>query len=181
MSANMKNPYVRRDWSEAEHAELWRLKCEGVPIVEIARRIGRANSSCNGRLAQCDENGNFISRADFAVFRSTPDQDKIMAEMSAQGIGGRAIADRLGIPVKQVWRRLRTLAGHSAENTSEPVAIGYPATPKDPGMRRCLPCMARGRNTMFMSPHAGIRICKTCRERARETDSPYNPGIVGAV
>lgn len=176
MSANMKNPYVRRDWSEAEHAELWRLKCEGVPVVEIARRIGRANSSCNGRLAQCDENGNFVSRAAFEVFRSTPEMDKTMAEMSARGVGGRLIADKLGIPVKQVWRRLRTLSSHSAENTVEPAAIGYPATPKDPGIRPCLMC---GRE--FHSTHAGNRRCVRCRDRVFAADTPFNPGIVGSI
>lgn len=174
MGSGMKVPYVRRDWSEAEHAELWRLKCEGVPIVEIARRIGRANSSCNGRLAQCDENGNFISRAAFEVFRSTPEMDSIMAEMSAQGIGGRAIAGKLGIPVKQVWCRLRTLAGHSGDKLVDPGLIAAETgTPRSPAIRTCLMC---GRE--FQSTHAGNRRCVRCRARVFAADTPFDPGIV---
>lgn len=177
MSSGMKAPYVRRDWSEAEHAELWRLKCEGVPVVEIARRIGRANSSCGGRLAQCDENGKFVSLSEFAVFRATPEQDAIMVEMSAQGVSARGIADRLGLARKQVWCRLRTLAGHRSDKPVEPGLIASETgTPRSPGIRTCLMCGSK-----FHSTHAGNRRCVRCRERAFASDTPYNPGIVGAI
>lgn len=177
MSSGMRAPYVRRDWSEAEHAELWRLKCEGVPVVEIARRIGRANSSCVGRLAQCDENGKFVSISEFVVFRATPEQDAIMTEMSAQGISARGIADRLGLSRKQVWRRLRTLAGHSGDKLVDPGLIAAETgTPRSPAIRTCLMC---GRE--FQSTHAGNRRCVRCRERVFAADTPYNPGIVGAI
>ena len=177
MSAGMKTQYVRRDWTDEEHAELWRLKCEGVPVVEIARRIGRANSSCNGRLAQCDENGKFVSRSAFNVFRATPEQDAIIAEMAAKGISSRGIADRLGLSRKQVWCRLRTLAGHSGDKPVEPGLIAAETgTPRSPGIRTCLMC---GRE--FNSTHAGNRRCVRCRERVSAYDTPYNPGIVGAI
>lgn len=175
MSANMKTPYVRRDWTDEEHAELWRLKCEGVPIMEIARRIGRANSSCVGRLEKCDTNGVFLTADQRGIFKATPEQDAIMIEMHGQGHKARAIADRLGIGRKQAWGRLRLLVGDRSKPSPE-FASGQPMTPKDPGIRTCLMC---GRE--FASTHAGNRRCVRCRERVFAADTPFNPGIVGAV
>jgi transposase-like protein len=173
----MKAPYVRRDWTEAEHAELWRLKCEGVPVVEIARRIGRANSSCVGRLAQCDSSGKFVSRSAFNVFRATPEQDAIIAEMSAKGISSRGIADRLGLSRNQVWGRLRTLAEHKIDKPVGPGLIAAETgTPRSPAIRTCLMCCR-----LFNSTHAGNRRCVRCRERVSAYDTPYNPGIAGAI
>jgi transposase-like protein len=47
----------RRQWTADEHADLWRLKCEGVQLSEIARRLGRDLSSCFGRLKKTDDSG----------------------------------------------------------------------------------------------------------------------------
>lgn len=175
MSANMKTPHVRRDWTEEEHQELWRLKCEGVPLMEIARRIGRATSSCAGRLEKCDTNGKFLTAEQRGIFKSTPEQDAIMIEMHNQGHKARAIADKLGIDRKQAHGRLRFLVGDRKKPESE-FASGYPATPQDAGIRTCLMC---GRE--FASTHAGNRRCSRCRERVFSADTPYNPGIVGAI
>ena len=177
MSAGMKAPYVKREWTEAEHAELWRLKCEGVPVVEIARRIGRANSSCSGRLSQCDANGKFVSNSAFAAFRPTPEQDLIMIEMSGKGASAREIADQIGLTRKKVWSRLRSLVGDDDRRVSDPKPIfEKDGSPRAPGIRTCLMC---GRE--FNSTHAGNRRCVRCRERVFAADTPYNPGIVGAI
>jgi len=175
MSAGMKTPYVRRDWTDEEHAELWRLKCEGVPVVEIARRIGRANSSCAGRLEKCDTNGRFLSADERGIFRATPEQDAIMTELAEKGFKATAIAEHMGLDRQKVWGRLRLLVGDRKRTTVD-THDKLTATPKSPAIRTCLMC---GRE--FNSTHAGNRRCVRCRERVSTYDTPYNPGIVGAI
>ena len=51
----------RRQWTADEHADLWRLKCEGVQLSEIARRLGRDLSSCFGRLKKTDDQRHYWS------------------------------------------------------------------------------------------------------------------------
>lgn len=71
--------------------------------------------------------------------------------------GWRECADHLGVGWSGVEADLHT-------------------TPKDPGIRICLMC---GRE--FASTHAGNRRCSRCRDRVFSADTPYNPGIVGAI
>ncbi len=122
----------RREWTADEHAELWRMKCEGVRLSEMARRLKRNESSCHGRLKNSDDSGQYIGRG--KSVRWTPDID------------AQALA-----------------------NLDSAIASG-------PSIRRCLMC-----GHEFQSSSAGNRRCKPCKRRAEDSDSPFNPGIVGGI
>ena len=172
----MKRAYERRYWTDEEHARLIFLRDSGMTVTEMGRSLGRAASSINGRLACTDETGRFRSLDERTIKVWTPAESDVVAELRAQGKMSKEIAAIVGATDRQVQCRLRQIA-RSRMTAGKPKESG----PTAEAMRTCLTCLARGKKTVFLSPHAGVRMCNACHERARETDSPYNPGIVGAI
>jgi hypothetical protein len=172
----MRRAYERRYWTDDEHARMIALRESGMTVTEMGRALGRAASSINGRLACTDETGRFRSLDERTIKVWTPAESDLIAELRAKKLMAKEIAVIVGATARQVQCRLRQIA-RSRMTAGKPKESG----PTAEAMRTCLTCLARGRATLFLSPHAGCRRCKACRERAPEWDTPYNPGIVGAI
>lgn len=171
----MSRNHERRCWTDEEHVRLIALRDSGMTVTEMGRALGRAASSINGRLACTDETGKFRSLDERTIKVWTTEESNLIANLRAEGKMSKEIAQLVGATDRQVQQRLRLIKARSA--VEKPKATG----PNSEAMRTCLMCAARGKKTVFLSPHAGVRMCGVCRERARETDSPYNPGIVWAI
>lgn len=171
----MSRNHERRFWTEEEHVRLIALRDSGMTVTEMGRALGRAASSINGRLACTDETGKFRSLDERTTKFWTTEESNLIAKLRAEGKMSKEIAPLVGATDRQVQQRLRLIKARNS--VEKPKATG----PNSEAMRTCLMCAARGKKTVFLSPHAGVRMCGACRERARETDSPYNPGIVGAI
>jgi len=172
----MSRNHERRCWTDEEHSRLIALRDSGMTVTEMGRALGRAASSINGRLAYTDENGKFRTLDERTIKVWTASESDLIAKLRAEGKMAKEIAKLVGGATdRQVQQRLRLIKARNA--VEKPKATG----PNSEAMRTCLMCAARGKKTVFLSPHAGVRMCGACRERARETDSPYNPGIVGAI
>jgi len=171
----MSRNHERRCWTDEEHNMLISLRDSGMTVTEMGRALGRACSSINGRLACTDETGRFRSLDERTIKVWTDDETKLIVKLRDEGKMAKEIAPLVGATDRQVQQRLRLIRSRNA--VGKPKATG----PNSEALRTCLMCAARGKKTVFLSPHAGVRMCNACRERARETDSPYNPGIVGAI
>lgn len=171
----MTRSYERRRWTDEEHVRLIALRDSGMTVTEMGRSLGRAQSSINGRLAYTDENGKFRSLDERTIKVWTTEESILIVKLRAEGKMSKEIAPLVGATARQVQQRLRLIKSRSA--VEGPKETG----PRFEAIRTCLMCAARGKKTVFLSPHAGVRMCGSCRERAKETDSPYNPGIVGAI
>ncbi len=171
----MRRAYERRYWTDEEHARLIALRDSGMTVTDMGRALGRACSSINGRLACTDETGRFRSLDERTIKVWTDDETKLIVKLRSEGKMCKEIAPLVGATDRQVQQRLRLIRSRNV--VGNPKATG----PNSEAMRTCLMCAAREKKTVFLSPHAGVRMCGACRERARETDSPYNPGIVGAI
>lgn len=165
----------RREWTAEEHAELWRMSCEGVRLSEMAKRLKRSESSCHGRLKNSDGSGQYIGRG--KSVRWTPDMDAQVLDMSAAGMTHIEIGAHMCLIPFQVASRVRQLrawmvessAGYAKAKLASEIARG-------PSMRRCLMC-----GHEFPSSSAENRRCKPCKRLAESSDSPFNPGIVGGI
>lgn len=86
----------------------------------------------------------------------TPESKQQAADLNAQGLSNKAIAERLGCSAEAVRRALQTIGRQSAHT------IRKPASPKpvgQPPKRRCLKCgkpVERSRNADYWR-------CQSCR------------------
>lgn len=171
----MSRNHERRCWTDEEHARLIALRDSGMTVTEMGRALGRACSSINGRLACTDETGKFRTLDERTIKVWTDDETKLIVKLRSEGKMCKEIAPLVGATDRQVQQRLRLIKARSV--VEKPKATG----PNAEALRTCLMCAGRGKKTLFLSPHAGVRMCGKCRELAKATDSPYNPGIVGAI
>jgi hypothetical protein len=112
---------MARRWTRREDAVLSRLYREGVPVRDIAARLGRSEDAVNGRR-RC-----LAIAARRAQAAWSEREDAVLAAASRAGLPARVVAERIGRPAGQVrWRR-RTLglgvAPSRAYSAGEDVAI----------------------------------------------------------
>ena len=167
----------RRQWTADEHADLWRLTCEGVQLSEIARRLGRDLSSCFGRLKKTDDSGQYMSTHRPGAMRWTPGMDARVLELREAGMTNNQVGEMIGLRGTQVASRVRELRALSAaSSTGNLESRSASDIARGPAVRRCLMC-----GHEFGSSSANNRRCVPCNRRAESFDSPFNPGIVGVI
>ena len=156
--------HKRRPWTAAEHAHMVALLREGKTIQQIADTLGRAHGSVASRSSATDSQGQYHGSM---AFQPWTDEIKSVAHrMYDAAESFEAIAAAIGRTVPAVQRHFNMICAQAKAPTTGP---------KAKALRECIPCRAFGRKTVFMSDHAGVRICQRCRDRIARSDVLLTP------
>jgi len=156
--------HKRRPWTGDEHAHMVALLREGKTIQQIADTLGRAHGSVASRSSATDSQGQYHGST---AFQPWPDEIKAVAHrMYDAAESFEAIAAAIGRTVPAVQRHFNMIRAQAKAPT---------AGPKAKALRECIPCKAFGRKTLFLSAHAGVRICQRCRDRIARSDVLLTP------
>ena len=156
--------HKRRPWTGEEHAHMVALLREGKTIQQIADALGRAHGSVASRSSATDSQGQYHGSM---AFQPWPTETKAVAHrMYDDAESFEAIAAAIGRTVPAVQRHFNMICAQAKTPA---------AGPKAKALRECIPCKAFGRKTLFMSDHAGVRICQRCRDRIARSDVLLTP------
>jgi hypothetical protein len=141
---------VAARWRPNEDRSLRRWYPQGVPVVEIARRLGRTAHAVDGRRRLLGLPPRRRPREWSAR------QDALLLASRRAGIPARIVADRLGLPLETVRRRGRAV---------DPRVAGRHWTPSEDERLRA--ALANGRPLVELARELG-RTEGALRTRARE-------------
>lgn len=156
--------HKRRPWTDDEHASMVAMLRQGKPQKEIADALGRAPGSVSSRANATDSQGVYHGTTTFQPW--TDEMKSVAHRMYDAAESYEAIAKAIGRKIDAARRHFNTIDPHTKAPETGPQAKA---------LRECLPCKADGRKTMFLSDHAGIRICQRCRSRIARSDVLLTP------